>query len=135
MVSRFSRDDRGTLAVYFVLLTPLLLLLSGLVLDGGGALAARASAANQAEQAARAGANAIDVQVLRDEGRRVVNEDLMRQQVAKFAQGSPDTYGTPTLQNNTVTVTVTVKYKSKILGQDFTMKGKASASPLTDPGP
>ncbi len=125
------RNDRGSLAIYFAILTPFLLLFSGLVIDGGGALVAKASAANQAEQAARAGANAIDLAILRGDGRRVVNEEQMRQEVANYMAGSSDTYTPPNLTDNTVTVTVTVTYRSKILGNTFTMSESASASPLS----
>ena len=53
--------DRGSITGYLVVLTIALFALAGLVLDGGAALAAHGRAADVAQQAARAGANALDV--------------------------------------------------------------------------
>ncbi|MCP9950632.1 TadE family protein [Actinomadura madurae] len=61
--------DRGTIAMYTVLFTPIVLLLAGLLVDGGLAIHARQRAADVAEQAARAGANQIDTAALRGTGR------------------------------------------------------------------
>lgn len=63
-----SRKDDGAAAVVLLLLTPALFGLAGLVLDGGRQLAARQQAADLAEQAARAGADHLDVSTLRATG-------------------------------------------------------------------
>lgn len=57
--------DRGSLAGYLVIMTVALFALAGLVLDGGAALTAHGQAADVAQQAARAGADALDVASLR----------------------------------------------------------------------
>ncbi|HEY2443099.1 MAG TPA: pilus assembly protein TadG-related protein [Streptosporangiaceae bacterium] len=59
------RGDRGTLSLFVVIFTPTVLLLAGLLVDGGIAINARQRAADVAEQAARAGANDLDVAALR----------------------------------------------------------------------
>ncbi len=56
--SRTCRDA-GSATVVLVLIFPALLLGAGLLVDGGRALAARQRAADEAEQAARAGADAL----------------------------------------------------------------------------
>ena len=61
-----TRDERGVAAAFVVLFTVALLTVAGLVIDGGYALAAKREAMNQAEQAARAGADAISAASLRD---------------------------------------------------------------------
>jgi Flp pilus assembly protein TadG len=53
------REDTGSAALFMSLLTVALLALAGLVIDGGAAIAARERAADLAEQAARAGADAL----------------------------------------------------------------------------
>lgn len=53
------RDDRGDVKILFAGLVPALLLVVGLVVDGGGILQARMDAQWAAEQAARAGAQEI----------------------------------------------------------------------------
>ena len=57
--------DRGSIAAYLVIIVVALFALAGLVLDGGAALAAHGRAADTAQQAARAGADALDEASLR----------------------------------------------------------------------
>jgi Flp pilus assembly protein TadG len=57
--------DRGSIAAYLVIIAVALFALAGLVLDGGAALAAHGRAADAAQQAARAGADALDESSLR----------------------------------------------------------------------
>jgi Flp pilus assembly protein TadG len=59
------RGDRGTLTLFVVLFTPVVVLLAGLLVDGGIAINARQRAADVAQQAARAGANDLNVAALR----------------------------------------------------------------------
>jgi Flp pilus assembly protein TadG len=57
---RAARDDNGSITVITTVFAIALILILGLVVDGGSALAARRRADNLAQQAARAGAQAID---------------------------------------------------------------------------
>jgi len=59
------RGDRGTLSLFVVLFTPVVVLLAGLLVDGGIAINARERAADVAQQAARAGVNDLNVAALR----------------------------------------------------------------------
>ena len=59
------RGDSGTLSLFVVLFTPVVVLLAALLVDGGIAINARERAADVAQQAARAGANDLDVAALR----------------------------------------------------------------------
>jgi Flp pilus assembly protein TadG len=65
-----ARGERGSISMFVVIFTIAVLLLAGLVYDGGLAIAARQRAADVAEEAARAAANAVDTDVLR-EGERL----------------------------------------------------------------
>jgi len=58
-------NDRGSVTAYLLITTVAIFALAGLVLDGGAALAAHGRAADVAQQAARAGADALDVTSLR----------------------------------------------------------------------
>ena len=60
-----ARDQRGSISMFVVIFTISVLMLAGLVYDGGLAIAARQRAADIAEEAARAGANAVDIDALR----------------------------------------------------------------------
>lgn len=62
---RRGRDDRGAVALYMSLMMVGWMVMAGLVIDGGAAIAARGRAADLAEQAARAGANALSLPSLR----------------------------------------------------------------------
>ena len=62
------RADDGQVSAFVVVLTIGLLALAGLGLDGGLALAAKVRATGQAESAARAGAQAIDLAAYRATG-------------------------------------------------------------------
>jgi hypothetical protein len=59
------RDDSGAVVPYVVLLTATLVVVLGLAVGGGQALAAHTSAYDEAEQAARAGAAALATSGLR----------------------------------------------------------------------
>ncbi|HWJ84081.1 MAG TPA: pilus assembly protein TadG-related protein [Cellulomonas sp.] len=76
--------EQGTISVFVVGLVVALMILAGLVVDGGRAVNARASATDDAEQAARAGANQIDDGVLRSSGRVVIDQPAARQAAADF---------------------------------------------------
>ena len=127
-------NDRGSLSVYVAVLALPLLLLSGLLIDGGGALVAKASAANQAEQAARAGANAIDITELRSpSGNRWIACNEAGPLVdAYFAGSRAESYAVAACDANSIAVSVTVTYESVILGKTFSMTQIATASPICD---
>ena len=63
--NRRADGDRGSITAYLLITTVALFALAGLVLDGGAALAAHGRAADTAQQAARAGADALDETSLR----------------------------------------------------------------------
>ena len=60
-----ARQEQGSVALFMALIVVGLLVMAGLVIDGGAAIAARARAADLAEQAARAGADALSPASLR----------------------------------------------------------------------
>jgi Flp pilus assembly protein TadG len=61
-------SERGSVTAFVVIMTSALLAMAGLVIDGGYALAAHRRAFNEAEAAARAGAQAVDLDTLRATG-------------------------------------------------------------------
>lgn len=63
-----ARDERGSAMVFVLGMAVTMLVCAGLVLDGGNALNARMRLADNVEQAARAGAQQIDVNHLRTTG-------------------------------------------------------------------
>lgn len=77
-VAGAARDERGAVSVLVVGIAIALLVMAGLVVDGGNAINARQKIMDDAEQAARAGANQIDIAELRATGRVVLLEDQAR---------------------------------------------------------
>ena len=70
-----ARDERGQLTLFVVFMTVALLILAGLVVDGGYVLAARRRAIDQANGAARAGAEALAPSAYRAAGRVHLDAD------------------------------------------------------------
>ena len=89
---RLHASERGSLSLFAVIFTLVVLMLAGLVYDGGLAIAARQRAADVAESAARAGANAVDVEAFRARQVLVVDQaeacDNAREVVARDGDGS-----------------------------------------------
>ena len=69
MTPDLMRDaDRGAATVFVVTFAVVLLVLAGLVVDGGLAINARQRVSDDVEQAARAGSQHLDVAALRNQG-------------------------------------------------------------------
>lgn len=66
-MSRPSREE-GSVSVFVIALVVVLMVVAGLVVDGGRAVNARSAAMDVAEQAARSGANQVDLAAMRDSG-------------------------------------------------------------------
>lgn len=100
--------------MFFLLITTAVIAATGLLVDGGEVLAGKAQTIDQAEQAARAGAQQLNLDHLRD------GEISL---VPARAAAAVDTYlhqygetGTTTVTGNRVTVKATRTIRSRILG-------------------
>lgn len=100
-------DDTGTATVFVVGLAVILFCLAGLVLDGGLAVNAREQVADDVEQAARAGAERIDVLTLRTTG--VVRIDVGAAQLAAEAFLATRGYGAGQVSVAATPATVSVE--------------------------
>lgn len=81
-------DERGTVTAFVAAFTFALIALGGLVIDGGYLLAERQRAFDEADAAARAGAQAIDVQALRSGGAVSLTEADARRRVDEYLHGT-----------------------------------------------
>jgi Flp pilus assembly protein TadG len=133
------RGDRGTLSLFVVMFAPVVVLLAGLLVDGGIAINARMRAADVAQQAARAGANDLNIAALRS-GTVQLNQDACAK-----AQAFVGTYTgigatsagcifTSVNGQPGVEVWATVTVQSQILGiigiHSFTETSHGAASPV-----
>ena len=152
------RDDAGMTTAFMVVLTTALLACAGLVLDGGLALSARVEAVDLAQEAARAGAQELDLTAYRATGRLALRPDAAaaaaRQYLAAAAAtaaGAPASgadnagantsgeqiTGEVTTTATTVTVTVHSRRRTQLLALigigSLTVSGHASATARTRP--
>ena len=109
-----GRTEAGSVTAFVAAFTVALLAVAGLVVDGGYLLAARQSALAEAEAAARAGAQAVDVSALRA-GSVVVVADAARRRVAEYLVRSGHE-GEAEVAGDMVTVRVRVAKRLTVLG-------------------
>jgi DNA-binding transcriptional regulator YdaS (Cro superfamily) len=107
-------SDRGSISAFVVLLLVAIFVLLGLVVDGGLAASARQQAAEEAEQAARAGAGSISVEALRS-GQLQIDDAAAISTAEQFmvAAGHP---GVATVSSGRVQVVISYRVHTVILG-------------------
>ena len=110
-----SEDDReqGQIAVLWAVLSVALLVLGGLIYDGGNVLAARRSAHNLASQAARAGAQGFDTDAILA-GRATLDPQAATAAGEAFL-AARDSTGQVTATPAAITVTVTIEQPTPLL--------------------
>lgn len=126
--------ERGSIALYFAIIAVAALVMAGLVLDGGAALATRQKAADLATQAARAGADALTPASVRGlPGDLQADPAAARAAVDRLLNAAGAT-GSVTVDGDRVTVRVTVPRRTVILSavgvNDISQTATASARPL-----
>jgi len=137
---RDRRKDEGTVTAFTVILTTALLACAGLVLDGGLALTARVRAVGLAQEAARAGAQEIDLAAYRTTGALTLRPDTAIATAQAYLTAAGAT-GTATATPTTVTVTVELDQPTGLLGLvglsslHITGHGTAVAAANTPAGP
>ena len=92
-----------------------LLVVAGLVIDGGNVLAARREAANVAESAARAGAQALDTAAARTSGGAQLDAPSAIARAESYLAETGYT-GSASVQGNDVLVEVTITRRTFLLG-------------------
>ncbi|MFC8676856.1 TadE/TadG family type IV pilus assembly protein [Streptomyces griseorubiginosus] len=128
-----AADDRGQVTPFITILAVAIVMFVGLIVDGGLALAAKVRAIGEAQEAARAGAQALDLAAFRDSGAVRVVPGRARA-LAQSYLGSTGDAGTVTVNGDTVTVTVTAHQGTQLLGllgvDSLTVTGTGSAHPV-----
>lgn len=128
------RDERGQVSGWAVITTVTILLLAGLLLDGGLAMAARVRAGDTAQAAARAGARELDLTAYRATGEVRLDPDRAAAAARAFLAATGAT-GTATATAATVTVTVTGRQPTRLLQligvRSIPVAATAQAAPVT----
>ena len=102
------------ITAFVVVIMMALVLVAGLVLDGGLALAAKVQAIDDAQAAARAGAQAIDLSTFRATGQITLDAGTATT-AAEQSLTTAGQSGTVNVAGDVVTVTVTVTQHTQIL--------------------
>ncbi|WP_194922649.1 pilus assembly protein TadG-related protein [Catenulispora pinisilvae] len=128
------RRDDGSATAFTVVIVPALLMVAGLVLDLGLAMNARVRALAVAEEAARAGAGALDPVQLRH-GDRPTLDPVRAQAAARSYLAGVGESGTVNATTGLVTVTVRLHQRAELLRligiSGFNIAGTATAIPAT----
>jgi hypothetical protein len=121
--------ERGSITAFVVILAASFVVLAGLVYDGGAALAAKTALIDQAQQAARQAATALNPQSLRD-GTPALAPGQAIADAQAYLASCGDT-GTVTITPDQVTVHAVREQHTAILGVigigQITVTGQASA--------
>lgn len=108
------RDERGSVAPFIAVISVALVMVAGMAYDGGQIVAAQARARDLAGNAAMAGAQEIDLNVLRASGR----PELLPDQAASAARSylaEVGATGDVVVLDDRITVTVRVRQPMRIL--------------------
>jgi Flp pilus assembly protein TadG len=126
--------DRGSISLYFAIITLAALVMAGLVIDGGAALATRERAADLATQAARAGASALSPTSLRGLPTGLQINPGAARSAAEAVLTDGGATGQVTITGATVTVTAHLSRHTVILSavglDDISQSATASATPI-----
>lgn len=107
-------DEAGQITAMVVVCTAGLLLFTGLVLDGGLALAGKVDAADAAQEAARSGSQQIDLAQLRATRHVRLDRQRAAEAALRYVQATGDK-GRVFVSGDRVTVTVTHRQRTQIL--------------------
>jgi hypothetical protein len=106
--------DRGSVTAFVAVVAVALVMVAGMAYDGGQVLAAHASARSDAAKAARAGAQEIDLVVLRQTVESTLDPAAAEAAALAYLDEA-GAVGTATVEGSTVTVTVTAVQPMHIL--------------------
>jgi Flp pilus assembly protein TadG len=125
-----DESERGSASVYFLIAATAVIVATGLLVDGGETLAARAQAVDRAEQAARAGIEQLQLDELRDG--HIAPAPARAIAVAENYLHAHGETGTAILQGRTLTITARHTIASRILQvfgrTGFTATGQGTAT-------
>jgi hypothetical protein len=125
-----SRNEEGQITLFVVISVVGMLILAGLVVDGGFVLAARRRAIDEANGAARAGAQALAVSAYRSTGEVTIDAAAAEQAADAFLEASGHT-GLVRVEDDRVSVTLTFDQPTALLHligiTHVTVRGRGTA--------
>ena len=128
-------DERGSITAFVAIVAIALVMVAGMAYDGGQVIAAHNRARNDAEKAARAGAQHIDLTHLRQMNQPRLDPAEAEAAALAYLARSGST-GTVIVDDANITVTVTRTQPLRILpGADRTITVTETASAVEEPAP
>jgi len=123
-----AHGEVGQVTAFVVVFMVALIGFAGLVIDGAVALSAYRRAMNEAQAAARAGAEALNTTIYRDEGRSVIDQRAADNAVGQYmhAANTSAKYDVAFVGDDTVVVTESFDQSLNFFGS-FMAKGHGSA--------
>lgn len=129
------RDERGSITAFVAVVATALVLVAGMAYDGGQVIAAHNAARNDAERAARAGAQQIDLAHLRATNEPRLDPAAAETAAIQYLERTGAT-GTATVSDASVTVTVTRTQPMLILpGPDRVITVRETATAVDEAQP
>lgn len=124
--------DRGGMSTFLAAIFLGLLMAAGLVVDGGRKIMALREASHLADNAARAGAQAVDLDTLRSTGRIVLDHDQAITRASDYLAAAGHG-GDVSVAGDTVTVTVTLTVDPAMLPVEaFVVAATETAAAVTE---
>ncbi|KAB1660303.1 hypothetical protein F8O01_02955 [Pseudoclavibacter chungangensis] len=135
-VSQLRRQpERGSVQLFLILTVVTLVVVVGLVVDGGGKVQLATDAQHVASSAARAATNAISAETVA--GHALSIDALLATQVAEDYIENADMTGTVSVDGATITVTTEAVYATRFVSligiSTLTVSGTATASLIDGP--
>ena len=130
-----DHSDTGAATVFIVAFAVVLLVMAGLVVDGGLAINARQRVADDVEQAARAGSEHLDLVALRSEGLVRIDPGPAQTAARNFLAGRdyPVSGVSVTATAQRVTVSAQIEQRTALLSlifiDHFTVRAQGQARP------
>lgn len=106
--------ERGSITAFVAVVSVALVMVAGMAYDGGQVIAAQGAARSDADKAARAGAQEIDVTHLRSTGETTLDPARAEAAALAFLERAGSS-GTATVDGASITVTVTRTQPMRIL--------------------
>lgn len=129
------RYERGSITAFVAVVATALVLVAGMAYDGGQVIAAHNAARNDAERAARAGAQHVDIDHLRATNEPRLDASAAEAAAAEYLERAGAT-GTATVSDASITVTVTRVQPMLILpGADRTIIVRETATAVDENQP
>jgi Flp pilus assembly protein TadG len=127
------RNETGAVSTFLAVIALALLMAAGLVVDGGHKINALREASHLADNAARAGAQAVDLDTLRTNGDLLLLSDQAEQQARDYLAAVRQTAIAVVVDGNTITVTVELTVNPVLLpGGPITVTATESATAISE---